>query len=485
MFKLLKSNKKILLLSTILVLLMFGINYKIEFASDTYATFLDPDIAFKMIVNNGRIIIGLIYYIIQFLALTPNQCYYLSYFFAIVFSILALALYSALVNSILKSDYISLFLSFLIIFNPFCIEYFLFIEKGLFIFAIFISTLSVYFFIQFLVSKHARYLLFSVPLLLLVVFTYQIIIGLFCLQCIPFLLKYSKNLKSFLINNIFLYLLYAFPSIISFLFTKIIFHSSRIASNSVLSDLNLNHILNVLSIFRTDFYHIPAYYLLFIFMLLVLPFFILLYFHFEFLLIGSFFYSLLNCIIWGLFPTLIGITTSMECRVIYPFGCLFGIQLLSILFMYHYPSNAHFSNKFKAYLIFTLIICIISEYILFQNTFICRYQVNQTDKYICEIIGEKIRLYEEDTGTEITTICYYSDQNLTWGYDRIWQNGLSDRAYALGWSNLRILNYYLDKQYVKGEPNEQYSLYFSSQNWNTYSDEQLSFEGNTLHFCIY
>lgn len=32
---------------------------------------------------------------------------------------------------------------------------------------------------------------------------------------------------------------------------------------------------------------------------------------------------------------------------------------------------------------------------------------------------------------------------------------------------------------------EKYITYFGGKNWNSYSDEQIAFEGDTMYLCIY
>ena len=71
--------------------------------------------------------------------------YYLSYLTALVFAGLAVAAYAAMLHEYEDNEYICAMLSFLAVLNLFSIEYFLFIEKGLFMIAIFSNVLAVYF----------------------------------------------------------------------------------------------------------------------------------------------------------------------------------------------------------------------------------------------------------------------------------------------------------------------------------------------------
>jgi hypothetical protein len=144
-----------------------------------------------------------------------------------------------------------------------------------------------------------------------------------------------------------------------------------------------------------------------------------------------------------------------------------------------------FQNAVKGVAFLLIAVICVSEYVVFQKCFLERYRCNQADLYLCNIIGEKIKEYEEETGNTVDTLCYYSDMARSWqetGYDK---TETSIRAQATGWSRTYSINYYLGTDYKEGEPDAELLEYYKNINWDTYADDQLLFEGNTLHICIY
>ena len=47
------------------------------------------------------------------------------------------------------------------------------------------------------------------------------------------------------------------------------------------------------------------------------------------------------------------------------------------------------------------------------------------------------------------------------------------------------MNYYLHTNYERISPIDKYTDYFSKKNWDHLSQEQLIFDGDTLHVCVY
>lgn len=117
--------------------------------------------------------------------------------------------------------------------------------------------------------------------------------------------------------------------------------------------------------------------------------------------------------------------------------------------------------------------------------FVDRYKCNEADRYYCEIIGNKIQEYETESNITVDTICFYKDKSLRWFDMGLGDDGMMTRAQSCGWSNLTALNLYLDSDYQKGESLPEYQEYFSTFNWDTYSDQQVIFENNVLHLCVY
>ncbi|MBQ3105300.1 MAG: hypothetical protein IJC59_05495, partial [Lachnospiraceae bacterium] len=125
-----------LVFSLILTVLFFGTNSSIEFATDSYEV-LNTEGSWKwMLYDNGRLVNALVYYVIERMGLSHGIIYHLSFFSAMLFLYFAVCLWSYILRRYIENEYVCVMLSFLGIVNPYFVEYFLFIEKGLFLFAV-------------------------------------------------------------------------------------------------------------------------------------------------------------------------------------------------------------------------------------------------------------------------------------------------------------------------------------------------------------
>ena len=151
-------NYKILLHCSILMVLFFGINFGIEFATDTYSTFGEADTWKWMLYENGRVINALIYYLFELLSIPAGYIYKLSYLTALFFGIISCFLFASILLSFTKKEWLASLIAFLTILNFYVIEYFLFIEKGLFLIAIFLCVVAFCFTLEYLKRKKILYL---------------------------------------------------------------------------------------------------------------------------------------------------------------------------------------------------------------------------------------------------------------------------------------------------------------------------------------
>jgi len=60
------------------------------------------------------------------------------------------------------------------------------------------------------------------------------------------------------------------------------------------------------------------------------------------------------------------------------------------------------------------------------------------------------------------------------------------RAFATSWSDVNHLNVILEKSYLKKNPDQKiFNQHFKGKNWDSFSTEQLVFDGEILHICVY
>lgn len=477
--------------SILISFLFFGANFSINYATDNYDTFMNNDVWKYMIYENGRCFNGMVYWIFSRFHFSPMVIHSISYSFAILFLILSIFLLSKMIFSIIGQPIISCILAATILCNPLLVEYFFYIDKGLFLFSLFCVVLAFYYTVSYYKTHNPKALLLPIIALLFAVNSYQIMMAVFVLLCLPFLLYFSQSIKNFFIYNIITAALYGFPLGIGLFITKILLNSSRVGQSSNLFYSITSCLKGIKEITFDRFYHLPNnFFLYFLFLFCIFAFLFWLKSSHKIVLLFMYFYIILGTIIVSFFPFITGVTGGYRPRTVYPYGCIMGIIALTI-FLFSFKQTPNETSLFFGINTYKKSICILcscfllGSFLIMQTALLDLYRCNQTDKYICQMIGERIKEYENNSGQSITTICFYKDQSLTWGIDGTNQNGMIDRAHAMGWSNLTSINYYLGTQYQKGTPLSEYESYFTQYNWNYYSDEQLIFENNTLHFCVY
>lgn len=479
-----RLDKKLLCLCFFLSLLFFGINWSIEYATDTYATFEETGTWQWMLYENGRIFSALIYYLIECFGISNGYIYKLSWLTAIFFLTAGVYLLSQLLLTYQKNVTLCVLISFLTIANFYIIEYFLFIEKGLFLFAIFLCVVSCCLTVEYLKTGH-KYLLFYVLLsLLAAVFIYQIIPGLYIILCLPFLIRHSLDGKQFLKYNLMLALLYAVPLLIAFLLVRFVFGSSRLSSSDNLFTTIRTVLGYIVDISTADWFHVPGKLSVTVMAFIALTAILLSVNTSPKRLIVfwlGWFYILAAVTFVAFFPCFSGISTSYLPRTLYPYASLPGV-----LFIYLLIDNVRIGKRLINYwLIPITVLFLFLQYTIFQSVFIERYKCNQADLYYAQIIYAQINDYEQATGNIIDTITFYRDASTAWNEPAYSKSGLMTRAQAVGWGNLNSINLYLDTQYQKGEPLPEYESHFQQYNWDIWSEEQMIFEGSVLHLCIY
>ena len=128
----------------------------------------------------------------------------------------------------------------------------------------------------------------------------------------------------------------------------------------------------------------------------------------------------------------------------------------------------------------------VAELIFCQTVVIGRLVNNRTDERLCEQIAEMIENYEDGSGEQIKQICIYYDSAITKRNPGVLKIGDSNvRAFSKTWSDVEHMNVILGRDFAECAQNPEYAAYFASQNWDAFSGDQLIFDGETLHLCVY
>ena len=476
------SRRALLFTNFICVLLLIGADCLTEYATDSYTTFV-TSMWKHMMVDNGRIISGAVYYVFEnLLRLSPGTVYLISYTASVVFLTLALYVVSRRIQNATHSLLWTVLLSVGLIANVFLIELFLFIEKGLFMLGILLVALAFDRTAQFLEDGCCRHLLSAAAALIAAVFIYQTLPGLYVVLCLPFILQNASNLKQFFKNNVVVALLYAVSMGLGLLVTKFIFASIRLGDDTSILSAFAESIRQLKGILLYSAHVAPTGYLalcIFAAGVVILAVSIrtksvLPILHAAYITAGVLFTSLL--------PYWLGSTADYTPRVLFPLASLPAILILDVLLC----SNASDWRVWKKDLFsFALILVFLIQMFSFQKIFIQRYQCNQADRLLCEIIQERISEYEQTSGTKVKKICVYPDADPVLSYPGLNSSQLIFSSLDMEWSDVSSISFYSGVKYKRGKQDARYRAFFAERNWNNYSDEQLVFEEDTLHLCVY
>ncbi len=479
------KTRKTILYSFFLTLLFFGINYRVEFATDTYYNFIQKG-AWVACLDNGRPFLALCFYILESLPISVGMIYHIMQLLGIAFLTAATALLAGTYNRYMESETIAVVLSFLTIANPLIIEYFLFEEKGIFMLAILLNVIAA------LITERTwrkqgessakevvLSALFTFLCMLVAVLSYQTSVQVFVVICLPFIVIYSRSALDFVKKNIYVAILYGASMGCALAVAKYILHTERAVVSMDLQEGFARTAGIIRDITADSFYHLHKgeFFLWCLILAAIMAISLIKAEEGRIKLFLSYAYIWVGCLVASFFIFVLNGSALPSPRTVYTYGMLFGV----ILFYSAIQKKKNILNLALA----VAVIILAMEYISFGSVFIDRYQCNEADRYYAQLIREQIREYEDETGNEIDTISYYKDATITWWDEGYGDTMLMSRAQSCGWSALNSLNFYLGREYKEGEQDPEIAEYFSQKDWGMYSEDQLIFKDNVLHICVY
>lgn len=120
--------------------------------------------------------------------------------------------------------------------------------------------------------------------------------------------------------------------------------------------------------------------------------------------------------------------------------------------------------------------------------FTAHIATNKVDDNVGISIKYKLEQYEKESGNTVTKVAYYRDLNhrsFIYGYNKKFSS-FTQRAFDNYFCILEALNYYCNRKFEVTKMDEKiYIENFAGKNWETYSDEQIVFKGDTMYICTY
>ena len=378
MLSYLKSRRDYFIIIGIVLLCVFPL-FKMEFSTDTYKAYtIGLGGVAKTMFLNGRYVTGLFALAFYNMNASIENFYYVSFVLSFIFMSLAIyALFTVLRDNMSKR--LSLFISFISVFNVCAIEYFLFIEKGAFCFSILMAILALKYFVLFLQGKKI-YLFLSFICLILSSITYQIIPGIFITLALPFIIKHSKSVRTFVINNLFAALIYGSGTGIDYLIVKLTQDNTRVGSG-----IHLSNIIKFYSFCTNNFAFIFLYIGLIgaslgIFALVNKKRYGYYFTKSSILVYAKYFYVIIGAMSVTVLPFVFTDPNEVWImfRVIYPFGALPG----AILILKNYKEDYEAKEvKQKINKKAIILLSVLLVHIIFFQTMVCSRLVNNQADY--------------------------------------------------------------------------------------------------------
>ena len=479
-----KILKKVFIFYIFITALFFGILIKLEFAIDTYAVFnFNKEEAFMQYAMSGRFITGFIFKIFKSINISEKLIYFLSYLLSVICTILSQYFLYKIIEKDVKNRGIRILIPTLIIINPFSIELFLFIEKGIMWFGILMCIVAVKSVVDFFETKQKKYIIYAIVWMFIANCSYQGVVGIFVAILLVYILKYSKNIKEFLINNLIVCSVYAIPAIIDYLVVKILFKSSRINGKINIIKSMKRILKNTLNMAVKTYEILPKY----VFILLILFTFIVFCSKIwkerkKLFSIIKYFYIIFGVTFFAIAPQIIQPTNSIWFvpRTTYCFASMYGILILYIAMNYDVEEIS------KYFILITSFILFFFQTQRFIKIEKDRYILNGKDEQITMQIIEQINNYETITVNKIEQVAIYKDEKPNYTYEGIFATGdMNIKCYSTDWSTIEILKYYLKRDLKMAEKDKKIEQDFQKQNWDNFNEKQLIFKENTINICNY
>lgn len=461
----------------LIVLVFFSPFIIMNYSVDTYLLLASPRLRYVYeYISAGRFLTAGFFFIQGFLHLPEYIMYISSYILAAVAATFSMYELNKVLDKYINNKYLSMILSVGIIINPFVIELFLFIESGIMILSILSCIEAFKYFDEFLKKKDKKLLNKSLIWMLVALFSYQGTVAIFISLCVLSIIKNSKNIKEFLMNNLYMIGLYLIPTIINYIFV-ILFSRERVGSNHNIVKVVKMILISTKEELINGFGLLPKYILP---LLLVLSISLAIYYSIfsknKSKSILSVAYLIGMIYLFTIAPIIPQNSDSLIIfpRTSYAFGSL--IALLFVLI----------NNKENYKVLGTIIVLLlVVELYSFTKIGIDRYILNYYDKDIIMQVKDKVEKYENATGNQIKYISLYNQKN-----SHMFLNDLNDNINVSPRSenpNCTALFVYYTKKNVKVKKsnNEIYNKYFKNKHWQWFNQEQVVLDGDTLHWYIY
>lgn len=165
---------------------------------------------------------------------------------------------------------------------------------------------------------------------------------------------------------------------------------------------------------------------------------------------------------------------------------LFCLLSISIFFVTMWGKGF---NATKKLCVFSALVFLAINFYYIQKIAISMFQVNTLEKEHAKLIKYEIDKYERESGIEVKYISFYRDKAPQYKYEGTFVcpgEDMFNKSYLIEWGDIYALNFYTGLSLSKEKPEEDYIKYFQDYNWDCLDlEEQLIFDGDRCHYCVY
>lgn len=481
----LKDNKNIYLVLFTITLAFTIIFIQDRYAADTYymESYGLRNNAINPYLHDGRFVMTIFLYLLSYLPISMYKVKIASFIAAFISLFISEIIIYNILSKFKKNKTINIIASVMLILSLFVVELFYFTEyTAVTTFSILLITISTKFLINYFETKNKKNLIIVCIPSIITAFCYQGTISLLVIFPVLFVLKYSKNIKEFIINNIIIAFNYALPSITTLIVSKIS-GATRISGEVNLQESLVKILDGAKNLLVTSALLIPKYLYLIIFGILLAFLIYIMYKKktklYKYLYL---FYIVLAVLIVPIVPYFIVNTNNiwMVPRSTIGLGLLITVPVL--FYIIYIKENKKYNNIF----IIITILYLIMELISYNTIAVNQIKNNGLEKYETDYIIRKINKYEEENDKKITKLVMYPDKGMVYNYPTVKMTGdMNTRNVMINWSFKPALSMYLGRNIIDGKEDKEIKEYCSNNNWNNIDDDQFKFKDDTLYICSY
>lgn len=487
------EQRHVLIYYVLITIVFFGIFLRPDYATDTYADVMaSSEHILENFLRGGRLITALGYAFFKVLHIDVRIVCVISFMLAVGCLILALYVLEELFyREILHKRLWAFVLPILILVNPFSLELFLYVEKGIMLLGVLLCVMAVYKFVAYLKSHLFSDIIQSAIFVILATFCYQGVIGLFIVLATIFVVAKSADWRQFIKNTLMSVFVYIIGPLLNLITIKIFSEGGRtdgvIDIGESLTKISAGAV-NMFNLFRI----MPSlcYWGLAIAAISLLVICILkarqsLFCLNNLLLLLSIMYIFIVSCLAALAPQAIQQTASIwvVARSTYAFGAMVGAILTLVIF---YQPKVTLRKSWQYPMALLTTVFFIVQFMRFNTISIDHYASIAMDRARAQQILQIIEAYESNHQARIAAIAPAPDSNMIYAYPNIFASGdINITAFSAEWSDVASISYWSGRYFERVNPDKAWDEYCEQHDWQAFNIEQVDFADGVLQLCLY